>query len=132
MLRGVVNRMSLHRTLGPASSALLGPQQGVLFRSPAPPQSMKFSSDIQLDSFRGTLSYPYDSSPMMRLPATLAMTGASVAQTLHETVAQVETSLRDIFHQTIRQMSSTLKKRKAKMNKHKLRKRRKLLRRKAK
>ena len=131
MLRGVVNRISMHRTLGPASSSPLG--LGVLFRSPAPPQSMKFSSDIQLDnSFRGTLSHPYDSSPMMRLPATLAMKAASVAQTLHETVALVETSLRDMFRQTIWQMSSTLKKRKAKMNKHKLRKRRKLERRKAK
>ena len=58
--------------------------------------------------------------------------GNLLVQNIHKTAQNVQTSLSDIFRQAVWQMSSTLKKRRAKMNKHKLRKRRKLERRKSK
>ena len=58
--------------------------------------------------------------------------GNFLVQNIHKTAQQVQTALSDIFRQAVWQMGSTLKKRKAKMNKHKLRKRRKLERRKSK
>ena len=57
---------------------------------------------------------------------------SGLVQSIHQTAQQVQTSLSDVFRNAVFQMSSTLKKRRAKMNKHKLRKRRKLARRKSK
>lgn len=56
----------------------------------------------------------------------------SMVMSIHHTAQKIQTSLSDVFDQAVWQMSSTLKKRRAKMNKHKLRKRRKLERRKSK
>lgn len=51
---------------------------------------------------------------------------------IRQTAQELTGSIVDIFRNAVWQMSSTLKKRKAKINKHKLRKRRKLARRKTK
>lgn len=63
---------------------------------------------------------------------TICNNCSGLVQSIHQTAQQVQTSLSDVFRNAVWQMSSTLKKRRAKMNKHKLRKRRKLERRKSK
>lgn len=86
------------------------------------PRQRAISTDVSLTAFHG---FPLQQN-------ALSVPGSFVVQNIHKTAQQVQTSLSDVFRQAVWQMSSTLKKRKAKMNKHKLRKRRKLERRKSK
>jgi hypothetical protein len=69
---------------------------------------------------------------MMVLPDALGWNVVVVGRMLQHTVQQVSSTLANVVEQAVWQMSSTLKKRKAKMNKHKLRKRRKKERKKSK
>ena len=91
----------------------------------SPKQYQPLTTDMSLAAFRGP---PFRVSSA-KIPA---MEGNFLVQNIHKIAQQVQTSLSDVFRQAVWQMGSTLKKRRAKMNKHKLRKRRKLERRKSK
>lgn len=117
----------LRSVLVKASSSLIAPcgGQGIVM-----PRSF-LSTDSPLVGLNGVSSSALPST-RGRAATNLRMQANSMVLNIHQTAQQIQTSLYDVFDRAILQMSSTLKKRRAKMNKHKLRKRRKLERRKSK
>jgi len=91
------------------------------------------TTDISLGAFPMDPLRSSSPLPSPTYNAAMAMEkGNLLVQNIHKTAQQVQTCLSDLFRQGVWHMGSTLKKRRAKMNKHKLRKRRKLERRKSK
>eukprot|EP00977_Amphora_coffeiformis_P019812 scaffold7479_cov119-Amphora_coffeaeformis.AAC.2 len=107
---------------------LLGGPAGRSGLARLPPQHQPITTDMSLGAFNATpLRF---SSPRAYNPTLEG--GNMWVKNITKTAQEVQTSLSDMFRQAVWQMGSTLKKRRAKMNKHKLRKRRKLARRKSK